>query len=104
MQALIDFKKCQSVKCVAEYAVLKHFVIKQKSKCESLTESINTCKGEDKGKEIELCEEIVRTKGILKYFQSKLASCEEVSKKVTSELDELCSIQAQMEQGQEEMP
>ena len=92
------------MKCFAEYEVLKQFVIKEKSKCDSISESIKSCNGDDKEKEIELCEEIVRTKGILKYFQSKLASCEEVSKKVTSELDELCSIQAQMEQGQEEAP
>ena len=44
--------------------------------------SIKSCNGEDKEKEIELHEDLVRTKGILKYFQSKLASCEEVCKKL----------------------
>ena len=77
LQALIEVKECQSVKCFAEYEVLKMFVIREKSKCDSISESIKSCNGEDKEKEIELCEEIVRTKGILKYFQSKLASCEE---------------------------
>ena len=38
LQALIEVKKCQSVKCFAEYEVLKLFVIKEKCKCDSISE------------------------------------------------------------------
>ena len=54
--------------------------MKEKSKCDSISDRIKSCNGEDKKKELELCEELVRTNRILKYFQSKLDSCEEVSK------------------------
>ena len=81
LQALIEVKKHQSVKCFAEHEVLKQFVIKRNLSVTQFLRVVRVAMGEDKEKEIELCKEIVRTEGILKYFQSKLASCEEVSKK-----------------------
>ena len=89
------------MKCYAEYEVLQEFVMKGKSKCDNIAKRIDSCNGQDKKKEVaELHDELVRSKGTLKYFQSKLASCEEVSKKVTKELNELCCVEAEI--GQQE--
>ena len=103
LQSLIEAKKHQSVKCYAEYEVLQEFVRGGKSKCDNIAERIDSCNGQDKKKEVaDLCDELVRSKGTLKYFQSKLARCEEESKKVTKVLDELCSIEAEIGQQKQQ--
>ena len=92
------------MKCYAEYEVLQEFVREGKSKCNNIAERIDSCNGQDKKKEVaELCDELVRSKGtLIKYFQSTLACCEEESKKVTKELDELCSIEAEIGQQKQQ--
>ena len=52
LQSLIEVKKCQSVKCFAEYEVIKEFVIKEKFKCDSISERIRVAMERMKGKSL----------------------------------------------------